>query len=179
VRRVTGLPGVFHADASRDRDLELAAEEAVRRVNECARAGVRYAIEPHLDSIGENVDGTRAFLDASEWLTLTLDYGHFITSGETSEQVHTLLRFASHVHARGGAFGRLQTSVDENTIDFPGMLAGLRELGYSGFLGTGICVGGLEGLQSHRQCLGNPAAAARTGVSRCQNSDGKDGPCLK
>ena len=69
-------------------------------MNECARAGVRYAIEPHLDSISENVDGTRAFLDASEWLTLTLDYGHFITSGETSEQVHTLLRFASHVHAR-------------------------------------------------------------------------------
>ena len=40
----------------------------------------------------------------------------------------------SHVHARGGAIGRLRTSVDENAIDFPGMLAGLQELGYSGFL---------------------------------------------
>jgi sugar phosphate isomerase/epimerase len=131
---LTGLPGVFHAEVSRDRDLELATEEAVRRVNECASAGVRYAIEPHLESICEDVDSTRAFLDASEWLTLTLDYGHFITSGETSQQVHTLLRFASHVHVRGGAKERLQTSVDENVIDFPGMLAGLQELGYGGFL---------------------------------------------
>jgi hypothetical protein len=75
-----------------------------------------------------------AFLDASEGLTLTLDYGHFITSGETSEEVHSLLPFTSHVHARGGAIGRLQTSFDENTIDFLGMLAGLQELGYVGFL---------------------------------------------
>jgi hypothetical protein len=57
-----------------------------------------------------------------------------ITSGETSEQVHSLLPLTSHIHARGGAIGRLQTSVDENTIDFPGMLAGLQELGYIGFL---------------------------------------------
>jgi sugar phosphate isomerase/epimerase len=131
---LTGLPGVFHAEVSRDRDLELATKEAVRRVNECARAGVRYAIEAHLDSICEGVDGTQAFLNASEGLTLTLDYGHFITSGETSARVHSLLPFASHVHVRGGAIGRLQTSVDENTIDFPGMLAGLQELGYGGFL---------------------------------------------
>jgi sugar phosphate isomerase/epimerase len=131
---LTGLPGVFHAETSRDRDFELAAEEAVRRVRECAGAGVRYAIEPHLDSICEDVDGTHAFVNASEGLTLTLDYGHFITSGETSERVHSLLPFASHVHVRGGAIGRLQTSVDDNTIDFPGMLAGLQDLGYGGFL---------------------------------------------
>ena len=58
----------------------------------------------------------------------------YITSGETSEQVHSVLPFTSHLHARGGAIGRLQTSVDEPTIDFPGMLAGLPELGYGGFL---------------------------------------------
>lgn len=131
---LTGLPGVFHAEASRDGDLELAAEEAVRRAKDCASAGVHYAIEPHLDSICENVDGTRAFLNASRGLTLTLDYGHFITSGETSERVHSLLPFASHVHVRGGAIGRLQTSVDENTIDFPGVVARLQELEYGGFL---------------------------------------------
>jgi sugar phosphate isomerase/epimerase len=131
---VTGLPGVFHAEVSRDRDLELATAEASRRVKDCAGVGVHYAIEPHLDSICATVESTRAFLDACEGLTLTLDYGHFITSGETSERVHGLLPFASHVHARAGAIGRLQTSVDENTIDFPGMLAGLQRLCYGGFL---------------------------------------------
>jgi sugar phosphate isomerase/epimerase len=67
-------------------------------------------------------------------LTLTLDYGHFIMTGESSVDVHALLPFASHMHVRGGALDRLQTSVDENTIDFPGMLAGLRQFGYEGFL---------------------------------------------
>jgi len=131
---LTGLPGVFHHAASRDRDLELASEEAVRRVAECASAGVRYAIEPHVDSICAEVGSTRIFLDAVEGLTLTLDYGHFITTGETSTQVHDLLPFASHVHVRGGAIGRLQTSVEDNAIDFAGMLTGLQQLGYDGFL---------------------------------------------
>lgn len=131
---LTGLPGVFHPEASRDRDLELASEEAARRMTECANAGVHYAIEPHVDSICADVESTRAFLDAVEGLTLTLDYGHFITVGQTSAQVHGLLPFASHVHVRGGAIGRLQISVQENTIDFPGMITGLQRLGYGGFL---------------------------------------------
>lgn len=131
---LTGLPGVFHSSSSRDRDFELAAEEAARRVAKCAKAGIRYAIEPHVDSICADVRSARRFVDAVEGLTLTLDYGHFIAVGESSAQVHELLPFASHVHVRGGADGRLQTSVDENVIDFAGMLSRLRSLDYSGFL---------------------------------------------
>jgi sugar phosphate isomerase/epimerase len=125
---------VFHPTAARDQDLELAAEETSRRVAECASAGVRYAIEAHIGSICAEVESARAFLDSVEGLTLTLDYGHFIMAGETSAKVHDLLPFASHVHVRGGALGRLQTPVEENAIDFPGMLAGLTRLGYDGFL---------------------------------------------
>jgi sugar phosphate isomerase/epimerase len=131
---LTGLPGVFHPETSRDHDLELAVEEASRRVKECSAAGVHYAIEPHVGSICADVESTRAFLDAVEGLTLTLDYGHFVMAGETSAQVHNLLPSASHVHVRGGAAGRLQTSVEENTIDFPGMLSGLHRRAYDGFL---------------------------------------------
>jgi len=131
---LTGLPGVFHPSVSRDRDWKLAAEEAARRITECASAGVQYAIEPHVDSICADIESTRAFVDAVEGLTLTLDYGHFIMVGETSARVHDLLPFASHVHVRGGAIGRLQTSVQENAIDFSGMISGLKRLGYTGFL---------------------------------------------
>ncbi len=131
---LTGLPGVFHAAVSRDRDLELATEEASRRMTECARAGVRYSIEPHVDSICADVESARAFVDAVDGLTLTLDYGHFIMGDEISAHVHGLLPFASHVHVRGGAPGRLQTSVQENTIDFPGIVTGLQRLDYGGFL---------------------------------------------
>jgi sugar phosphate isomerase/epimerase len=133
-KHLTGLPGVFHADTSRERDLGLAAEEAAWRLSQCASAGVIYAIEPHVGSICADVEDTRAFLAAVAGLTLTLDYGHFIMAGENSAQVHDLIPFASHVHVRGGARERLQTSVEENTIDFPGMLTGLKRLDYDGFL---------------------------------------------
>ena len=65
---------------------------------------------------------------------MTLDYGHFVMAGEDSAAVHELLPFASHVHVRGGAPERLQTTVNENMIDFSGMLARLQSSAYSGFL---------------------------------------------
>jgi sugar phosphate isomerase/epimerase len=131
---LTGLPGVFHPATCRDTDLDLAATEAQWRVTECATAGVQYAIEPHVGSICGEVQSARILVRKVERLTLTLDYGHFIMAGENSTQVHELLPFASHIHVRGGGPGRLQTSVAENTIDFPGMLTGLKHLGYAGFL---------------------------------------------
>jgi sugar phosphate isomerase/epimerase len=131
---LTGLPGVFHSTNPREKDLETAAEETAWRIKECAREGVQYAIEPHVGSICGEVESARAFLRRVEGLTLTLDYGHFVMAGESSALVHDLLTFASHVHVRGGAPDRLQTSVDENAIDFTGMLAGLKQLGFDGFL---------------------------------------------
>jgi sugar phosphate isomerase/epimerase len=131
---LTGLPGVFHATNPRERDLEIAAEETAWRLKECAGEGVRYAIEPHVGSICEEVESARAFLRRVPGLTLTLDYGHFVMAGESSARVHGLLPFASHIHVRGGAPNRLQTAADENAIDFTGMLAGLKQLGFDGFL---------------------------------------------
>jgi sugar phosphate isomerase/epimerase len=133
-RHLTGLPGVFHSGVSQDRDFHLAEEEASWRVRACASAGVAYAIEPHVGSICSDVTSTRAFLRRIEGLTLTLDYGHFVMAGESSEIIHTLLPFASHVHVRGGALDRLQTSLEENAIDFTGMMNGLKRLDYGGFL---------------------------------------------
>jgi sugar phosphate isomerase/epimerase len=133
-RHLTGLPGVFHSGIPQARDLQLAEEEASWRVRECASAGIAYAIEPHVGSICGDVKSTRAFLRRVEGLTLTLDYGHFVMAGESSETIHTLLPFASHLHVRGGALDRLQTSLEENTIDFTGMMNVLRRLDYGGFL---------------------------------------------
>jgi sugar phosphate isomerase/epimerase len=133
-RHLTGLPGVFHSGVSQDRGFHLAEEEASWRVRASASAGVVYAIEPHVGSICSDVTSTRAFLRQIEGLTLTLDYGHFVMAGESSRIIHTLLPFASHLHVRGGALDRLQTSLEENTIDFTGMMDGLKRLDYGGFL---------------------------------------------
>ncbi len=46
--------------------------------------------------------------------------------------MHRLLPFASHLHARGGAPGKLQTGVKDNSIDFAGMMAELSKLRYAG-----------------------------------------------
>jgi sugar phosphate isomerase/epimerase len=129
---LTGLPGVDHGDQRTD--LAVAVEEAVWRVRMCRDAGVVYSIEPHIGSICASVESTQQFLDQVEGLSLTLDYGHFVCAGEESRKVHSLLPFASHIHARGGSPARLQTSVADNTIDFAGMMSGLYSQGYAGKL---------------------------------------------
>lgn len=129
-RHLTGLPGVEHGDT--ESDFSRAAEEAAWRLELCRKAGVAYSIEPHVGSICANTASTHHLLRQVEGLTLTLDYGHFICRGEESNAVHSLLPFASHIHARGGSPGHIQTSVADNTIDFEGMMAGLHSRHYAG-----------------------------------------------
>jgi sugar phosphate isomerase/epimerase len=133
-KHLTGLPGVFHSELSVNRNLELATEEAAFRVKACADAGICYGIEPHVGSICADSKSAGAFLQMVEGLTLTLDHGHFVMAGETCKQSYSLLKSVSHIHVRGGAFQRLQTSVAENEIDFPAILRELQRIGYDGFL---------------------------------------------
>lgn len=129
---MTGLPGVRHRRTKLADDVARAVEEASWRTKTAASAGVCYSIEPHLGSLCADIKSTRRFLDSVPGLTLTLDYGHFVYAGARSQAVHSLLPFASHVHARGGARRRLQTSVEENQIDFAGMLRRLHKQRYKG-----------------------------------------------
>jgi sugar phosphate isomerase/epimerase len=131
-KHLTGLPGVSHGDVARD--LAHAVEETQWRMELCRATGITYAIEPHIGSICFDVVSTRRLLDAVSGLSLTLDYGHFIAVGQSSEEVHPLLPSASHIHLRGGAAGRLQTSFGENTIDFAAILGHLHALHFNGAL---------------------------------------------
>lgn len=131
---MTGLPGTAHSGVAAEPDWNLAAEETQWRLSEAAKAGIVYSIEPHVGSICADVASVHRFLYAVPGLTLTLDYGHFIMAGENSSAVHSLVPFASHLHLRGGAPGRLQTTVDENAIDFAGLLQRLQQASYAGFL---------------------------------------------
>lgn len=131
---LTGLPGVLHKGTREQDDLALAGEEASWRQHVAHGAGVTYAIEAHLGSICSDVASTRSFVESVPGLTLTLDYGHFVSAKIPSRDVHSLLPFASHIHARGGAPGRLQTTADENLIDFDGMLRRLHKQKYPGLI---------------------------------------------
>ena len=127
---LTGLPGVRHPDIAEADDLARAHEVAAWRQHAAADAGVKYAIEPHIGSICSDVASTRAFVESVPGLTLTLDYGHFVATGTSCSEIHRLLPFASHLHARGGAPGQLQSIVAENTIDFEGMVRRLDKRKY-------------------------------------------------
>jgi len=131
---LTGLPGVWHQDASAEQDSLIAAEEARWRVQVANHAGIQYAIEPHIGSLCGSVASTQHLLSAAPGLTLTLDYGHFVAESEAPNAIHALLPFASHIHARGGAEGRLQASVAENEIDFADIMRSLRKMDYAGFI---------------------------------------------
>lgn len=131
---MTGLPGVWHKGTKDAGDLALAVDEAGWRQHAASGAGVSYAIEAHVGSICPDLASTRSFLDSVPGLTLTFDYGHFVMSNFKSLDVHSLLRFASHVHARGGAPKRLQVPVSENEIDFAGMVQRLQNQKYDGFI---------------------------------------------
>ena len=131
---LTGLPGVWHTGATKANDLALAREEATWRQQAAARAGVQYAIEAHIGSLCADLAGARSFVESVPGLTLTLDYGHFVTDGTPSSRVHRLLPLASHIHARAGSPDRLQAKLSENKIDFVGMMHRLRQQTYRGFV---------------------------------------------
>ena len=133
-KHLTGLPGVWHKPANQADDFARAVEETTWRQDIAREAGVTYAVEAHIGSICSNIESTRALLCAVPGLTLTLDYGHFVAEGISSQRIHPLLRFASHIHVRGGTPTQLQTPVSENRIDFPGMIRRLSQQRYTGFL---------------------------------------------
>jgi sugar phosphate isomerase/epimerase len=133
-RHITGLPGVSHTGISEADARRVAAEESTWRASVAAQAGLAYGIEAHVGSICSSPETTVEFINSCEGVTLTLDYGHFIYQGMTTESVHLLLPYASHFHARAGAKGRLQTTLKDNSIDFASILAGLHRVSYQGYI---------------------------------------------
>lgn len=131
---LTGLPGDRHEGVDPKTDWDLAVAEARWRLKACAASGITYAIEAHVGSILPDPAATLRFLKAVPGLTLTLDYGHFAYQGIADDEVHPLVPYASHFHARGGAKGILQSTVKDNTIDFPEILRRLKAAGYDGYL---------------------------------------------
>jgi sugar phosphate isomerase/epimerase len=132
-RHITGLPGVWHGALSQKDAVCVAQEETAWRVEAARQAGIIYAVEPHLGSIITTPETVVQFLDGVPGLTLTLDYGHFIASRISSQQVHPLTARASHIHVRGGSPGQLQAPMAENTIDFAGMVQRLEARAYTGY----------------------------------------------
>ena len=132
---VTALPGVAFESESYGASLGRSVDELGWRVEQAARQEIVFAVEAHVGSIVPEPRQAEALLDKVPGLTLTLDYTHFARNGLPLEAVEPLVRHATHFHARGAREGRLQTSFQDNTIDYARVLDCMEQAGYSGWIG--------------------------------------------
>jgi sugar phosphate isomerase/epimerase len=132
-KHLTSLPGVWHSGVDKEKGWNLAVEEARWRRAEAAKNGIEYAVEPHVGSLIPDSNSALRFAQEAE-VTLTLDYGHFVYQGRPPAEADILLPHTSHFHARGGASGKLQSTMKENEIPFPAIRDALQRRNYPGWI---------------------------------------------
>lgn len=59
---------------------------------------------------------------------------HFVALGVRQDEIETLAPHAAHVHLRHARQGRLQSRLEDGTINFPAFLGALKNTGYEGWL---------------------------------------------
>ncbi len=136
---ISGLPGVAFDSESFEKSFNRCIEENAWRAAEAKKANIMYGVEAHIDSIVEKPQMAIQLMQAVPDLGLTLDYSHFVRLGLPDTTGDVLLPFANHMHARGAAKGILQTSVEENEIDFARIVKLLKKRQYSGWICLEYC----------------------------------------
>jgi sugar phosphate isomerase/epimerase len=132
---VTTLPGVQVPDESRSNSWGRACEELAWRVEAAGKSRITFGVEAHVGSIAPSPGQAERLVRDTPGLTLTLDYTHFTRKGMPDSAVEPLIPLASHFHVRGARRGRLQTSFDQNAIDYRRIFDVMREVKYPGYIG--------------------------------------------
>ncbi len=133
---MTALPGIHFEQESLEDSLQRCSDELAWCVEQANQAGVTFSVEPHMWSVAPTVQLAERLARITEGLTLTLDYSHYTTQGESDETIEPLVQHASHFHARASREGLLQTTLADNAIDFSGVVREMKRCGYSGYLGV-------------------------------------------
>ena len=92
------------------------------------------AVEPHVHAWLESPEMALELVQAVPGLELTLDPAHFVCLGFAQDAIEALCPHAAHVHLRQARPGALQCKLDEGTLNFPALLAALRDASYRGWL---------------------------------------------
>jgi len=130
---LTMLPGVRFGDESPEESIRRSAEALAWRVEGAARHGIALSVEGHLGSNVDTPAKLARLIELTPGLTLTLDYTHFTYAGIPDAKIEPLLAHARHFHCRGAARGQLQTTFQENEIDYRRVIERMREIGYEGY----------------------------------------------
>jgi sugar phosphate isomerase/epimerase len=129
---VTILPGVAYENEPRAASISRSADELAWRVGQAKAVKLQLAVEPHVGSLVDTPERALDLVKRVPGLGVTLDYAHFTRAGIPDSRIEPLTKFATHLHARAARCGRLQSSLKENTIDFPRMLAALKKNKFTG-----------------------------------------------
>jgi sugar phosphate isomerase/epimerase len=135
-QHVTALPGVYFDEEKAAASWDRCCQELDWRVEQARAGGLVFGIEAHVGSIVPKPGEALRLVRAVPGLTLTLDYTHFTRAGLPDSAAEPLVAHASHFHARGARRGRLQTSLQQNTIDYKRVVRAMRRTGYHGYVGV-------------------------------------------
>ena len=132
---MTILPGVDHTARSLADNLAVAGEQMNHAVAICAEYDVKLRFEPHMGSVTQTPEMTKALIDDyAPGAKVTLDYSHFVLQYIVEERIHPLLPYADHIHIRSARPGKLQSRYEENTIDWLGIINRLKAQNYQSTL---------------------------------------------
>jgi|SRR5215212_1496769 len=130
---ITVLPGTNFDGVDDDESLARAAKELERRARIAGEAGLRFSVEPHLESVVPTPARVLDLLEQTDDVELTLDLSHFAYQGIASADAYPLLPRTRHIHLRQAAPGIIQARVAEGTIDFPELRDRALADGYEGY----------------------------------------------
>jgi sugar phosphate isomerase/epimerase len=131
---ITILPGVAFENEPRATSVSRSTYELAWRVLQAKEAKLQLAVEPHVGSLIDTPARALNLVERVPGLGLTLDYAHFTRAGISDARIAPLAKFATHLHARAARHERLQSSLKENTIDFPGVLTALQKHKFTGWI---------------------------------------------
>jgi len=135
-KHVTTLPGVYFDDEKPTDSWQRTCDELAWRVEQAKQHHIVFSIEAHVGSIVPNPKAALRLVRDVPGLTLTLDYTHFTRAGLPDNAAEPLVAHASHFHARGARKGRLQTSFQQNKIDYARVLRAMQKANYQGYVGV-------------------------------------------
>lgn len=135
-RHVSALPGVHFEDEDREKSYGRTVEELAWRVERAKEADIVFGVEAHVGSLAPDPPSADKLIRDVPGLTLTLDYTHFTRIGIPDADIEMLVPHASHFHMRGACTGRLQTSFQDNVIDYDRVIDRMQACGYAGWIGV-------------------------------------------
>jgi sugar phosphate isomerase/epimerase len=135
-KHVTILPGVEFKDETYEDSFKRATEELAWRVEKAKEHGLTLGVEAHVGSLVQQPAQAERLIKSVPGLTLTLDHTHFIRLGVRQQDADTLIKYASHFHARNASPSNVQTVAAENVIDYGRVVQLMKETGYKGYIGV-------------------------------------------